>query len=106
MVALVRRWERRICIFGQIDSRGASRVALSVNTRSTWHMLLGWLLERSSRRESIIGVSCCCEIDMEVGICIGGVVVFGDVVVVVDVVVDVDVDVFVDVDVNESVVGL
>ena len=86
-----------------------------VNTFSTWLKLLGWLLERSSRRASTttIGVSCCCEIDMEVGICIGGVVVFGDVVVVVvfgDVVVvvvdDVDVDVFVDVDVNESVVGL
>ena len=39
-----------------------------VNTRSTWIKLLGWLLERSSRRASIIVISCCCEIDTEVGI--------------------------------------
>ena len=86
---MARRWERRIFILGQIVSRGARRVALSVNTRSTWIKLFGWLLERSSRRVSTttIGVSCCCEIDMEVGI--GVVVVVGGVVVgvVVDVVV-------------------
>ena len=48
-----------------------------VNTRSTWIKLLGWLLERSSRRAStiVVGVSCSCEIDMEVGIVVGVVVV-------------------------------
>ena len=42
-----------------------------VNTFSTRIKLLGWLLERSSRRASVMEVSCCCENDMEVGI--GGV---------------------------------